>query len=99
MFHSNLLPPILRAVCTQHKSVKVGAISCQQKFMILIVSCLFAGWREHHSPPGSLGMEPKVAPLEIVRYTGFNFQRHNPPFYSYISQIHFCASFKLTTDK
>jgi hypothetical protein len=60
----------------------MGAISCQQKYMILIFFCLFAGWGEHHGKQGWLqageemcGRSRKVARFEIVRAMDFNLQQ------------------------
>jgi hypothetical protein len=34
------------------RSLKMGAISCHQKYLTLISFCLFAGWGEHHGKQG-----------------------------------------------
>jgi hypothetical protein len=72
-------------MCSQHKSLKVEAISCQQKYLILIFFvCLQVGESTSASKDGSGAGEdvwalaqPKVARFEIVRYRGFNFQQQH----------------------
>jgi hypothetical protein len=50
-----LIAPILRTLYsgTGHSRWgKMGAISCQQKYLTLIFFFLFAGWGEHHDKQG-----------------------------------------------
>jgi hypothetical protein len=47
-----LIVPKLEDLVLRHKSLKMGAISCQQKYLTLIFFCLFAGWGEHHGEQG-----------------------------------------------
>jgi hypothetical protein len=69
---SNLMSPT---------SLKMGAVSCQQKYSTLIFFCLFAGWGEHHGKQGWLqagedmcGSSRKVARFEVERRMDFEHQ-------------------------
>jgi hypothetical protein len=60
----------------------MGAISRQQKYLILIFFCLFAGWGEHHGKQGQLqagedmcGRSRKLVRFEIVRKIDFKLQQ------------------------
>jgi hypothetical protein len=59
-----------------YRSLKMGAISYQQKYLTLIFFCLFAGWGEHHVKQGWLQTgedihrcSRKVARFEIHTFT------------------------------
>jgi hypothetical protein len=49
-----LIVPKLEDLVLRYRSLKMGAISCQQKYLTLIFFCLFAGWGEHHGKEGWL---------------------------------------------
>jgi hypothetical protein len=67
-----LIVPKLEDLVLRYRSLKMGEISCQQKYLTLIFVCLFAGWEEHHGEQGWLqagedmyGRSRKVAHFEI----------------------------------
>jgi hypothetical protein len=72
----------LEDLVLRYKSLKKGAISCQQKYLTLIFSCLFAGWGEHHGKQewfqageDMCGRSRKVASFEIVHRMDFILQQ------------------------
>jgi hypothetical protein len=48
-----LVVPKLEDLVLRYRSLKMGAISCQQS-IFLIFFCFFAGWGEHHGKQGWL---------------------------------------------
>jgi hypothetical protein len=67
-----------RGLVLRYRSLKKGAISCQQKYLTLIFFCLFAGLGEHHGKQGRLqvgedmcGRSRKTARFKIVRKMDF----------------------------
>jgi hypothetical protein len=50
-----LIVPKLEDLVLRYRSLKMGSISCQQKYLTLIFFCLFAGWGEHHGKQGWRG--------------------------------------------
>jgi hypothetical protein len=74
--------PHLEDLVLRYRSLKRGAISCQQKYLTLIIFCLFSGWGEHHGKQGQLqvgenmcGRSRKTARFEIVRKMDFKDQQ------------------------
>jgi hypothetical protein len=60
-----IAPKLEKCVCNQHKSLKMGAISCQQKIFDFNFLLLFSGLGEHPGPPGcSHFFELQAASLE-----------------------------------
>jgi hypothetical protein len=79
---SELIVPKLEDLVLRYRSLKKGAMSCQQKYLTLILFCLFAGWGEHHGKQGWFqagedvcGHSRKVALFEIVHRTDFRLQQ------------------------
>jgi hypothetical protein len=77
-----LIALILSDLYLSMRSLKMGAISCQQEYLTLFFFFLFAGWGEHHGKQGRLqagddmcGRSRKVASFEIVRKMGFKLQQ------------------------
>jgi hypothetical protein len=53
-FSQQLIVPKLEDVVLRYRSLKMGAISCQQKYLALIIFFMLAGWGEHHGKEGWL---------------------------------------------
>jgi hypothetical protein len=77
-----LIVPKLEDLVLRCRSLKMGAINCQQKYLTLIFLCLFGGWGEHHGKQGWLqagedvcGRSRKVARFEIVRKVDSKLQQ------------------------
>jgi hypothetical protein len=77
-----LIVPKLEDLVLRYRSLKMGARSCQQKYLTLIFFCLFADWGEHYVEQGwrqvgedMCGRSRKVARFKIVRRLGFKLQQ------------------------
>jgi hypothetical protein len=76
-----LIVPKLEDLVLRYRSLKMGAIRCEQKYLTLIFFCLFAGWGEHHGKQGwfqagedTCGRLRKVVGFEIVCKMDFKLQ-------------------------